>query len=49
MKAATTLLDAAFYTFRSEVDDNLIMGRVAKPIQQIGNFWSSKEHKGIML
>lgn len=37
MKAATTLLDAAFYTFRIEVDDNLIMGRVAKPNQHIEN------------
>ena len=42
MMAATTLLDAAFNTFRSEVDDNLIMGRVAKPIQHIGNFGQEK-------
>jgi len=42
MMVATTLLDAAFNTFRSEVDDNLIMGIVAKPIQQIGNFGQAK-------
>jgi len=42
MKAATTLLDAAFYTFRIEVDDNLIMGRVAKPNQHIENIGQEK-------
>jgi hypothetical protein len=42
MMAATALLDAAFYSFRSEVDDNLIIGRVAKPIQHIGNFGQEK-------
>jgi hypothetical protein len=38
-------LDATFYTFQSEVVDNLRMGRVAEPIQHIRDFGQEKRTK----